>query len=159
MPAVSTGARDVARSAGTRGPYLRTGDYGRGARPDLGRAAAAAAGAPGVVEVVTTSMTPTTELPLGVGGRRRIGGVGSCLAALSGHIAERAWQGKGVRVFVLPCRSIVVVPIESRADGLMLRDHMSDLVATWCRDADGRGPTQATVKAELRAALRTGRAV
>lgn len=101
-------------------------------------------------------MTEPTRLPSGVVPSRHLVGERATVEALAGLIAERAWESKGVRVFVLPCRSVLVARLESRVDALMVRKHGRHLVATWCRDVRGRGPSYAAVLDELRTAMRSG---
>lgn len=101
-------------------------------------------------------MSTPTALPNGVAPRRPLTGDRAKVEALAGLIGERAWESKGVRVYVLPCRSVLVTRLESRVDALMLRKHERHLVATWCRDTHGRGPSYSAVLAELRNALRAG---
>lgn len=99
-------------------------------------------------------MTARHSLPHGIGPGYRLGGPWSCLRSLAGKIADKAWRGRGVRAFVLPDRSLVVVPVESREDDLMMRKHRRQLLATWCVDAVGRGPTFQAILDELRDAMR-----
>lgn len=78
------------------------------------------------------------------------------MATLAGKIADKAWRGKGVRVYVLRDRSVVVVPVDSREDDVMLRRHRRDLVATWCLDQAKRGPTFQAILEELRSSVGEG---
>lgn len=78
------------------------------------------------------------------------------MASLAGKIADKAWRGKGVRAFVLPDRSLVVVPIEGREDDIMLRRMRRYWLATWCVAANGRGPTFQDILTELRDAIGEG---
>lgn len=92
-------------------------------------------------------------LPHGIGPGYRIGGPWSCLRELAGKIADKAWRGRGVRAFVLPDRSVVVVPIASREDEVMLRKHGKHQLATWCVTTAGTGPTFQAILDELREAM------
>jgi hypothetical protein len=98
-------------------------------------------------------MTRPPQLPVGVCASACIGGGGSSLPRLAGVITDRAWRGPGVRLYVMPCRSIVVVWVQSHADKLMLKHCSPYLRGTWARDKRGRGPTLLTVLIELRSAM------
>ena len=98
-------------------------------------------------------MTRPPQLPVGVFASACIGGGGSSLTRLAGVITDRAWRGPGVRLYVMPCRSIVVVWVQSHSDKLMLKHCSPYLRGTWARDKRGRGPTLLTVLIELRSAM------
>jgi hypothetical protein len=101
-------------------------------------------------------MTRPPGLPVGVCASACIGGGGSLLPRLAGVIIDRAMRGPGVRLYVLPCRSIVVVWVQSYADKLMLKHCSPYLCGTWAREKQAHGPTLLTVQTvlmELRSAM------
>jgi hypothetical protein len=98
-------------------------------------------------------MTRPPQLPVGVCASACIGGDGSSLLRLAGVIIDRAQRGQGVRLYVMPCRSIVVVWVRSHSDKLMLKHCSPYLCGTWARDKQGRLPKLLTVLMELRSAM------
>lgn len=96
-------------------------------------------------------------LPHGIGPGYRVGGASSCLATLAGKIADKAWRGRGVRAFVLPDLSLVVVPVQSREDEIMMRRHRRFLLATWCLGKTQQGPSFHAILDELRSVLGEGK--
>jgi hypothetical protein len=83
----------------------------------------------------------------------RLGDRHSCIKRVAGRIVDMAWRGRGVRVFILPCTSIVVVPMYSNAEKLMFARYGRHLEATWMLDRNGRGPSFNDVVADLRYAV------
>ena len=57
------------------------------------------------------------------------------LARLANTAAERAWTGRGVRIFMWPCGSAMVVRVTSAADTKLLTECLPQLVGTWTRGA------------------------
>jgi len=64
-------------------------------------------------------------------------------------ICERAWVGRGVRVFRWPCGTVVIVPVASKADRELLHAHAAHHLATYCIDALQRGPRTVDVIHDL----------
>lgn len=69
---------------------------------------------------------------------------------IAGIIAERAWVGRGVRIYAWLDGTFVATVIGSHADAVMLTMYADHLVATYARHANGRGPLFVDVLDQLR---------
>lgn len=84
------------------------------------------------------------------------------LRKLAEAICDRAWKGRGVRVFGWPGGTVAVVTVASDGDALMLVECVERLLATYARHGLsgvgglGEGPKLADVMDDLAAARMAG---
>lgn len=64
-------------------------------------------------------------------------------------ICERAWHGRGVRVFRWGCGTVAVVKVGSDADARLMQSHGVYVFATYCLDTTQRGPLMVDVIHDL----------
>lgn len=88
-------------------------------------------------EAIPAVVTPTwvSPLPHHVRGKVRTFAPGTDVRQVVGVIVERAWLGRGVRVWRWPCGTVAVSTRDSTMDFLMLRHCADQLLGTWCKGA------------------------
>lgn len=85
-----------------------------------------------------------SPLPRDVAGKVRTFAPGTDMRQAASAIVERAWVGRGVRVWRWPCGTVAVSTRHSVMDLLMLRHCTEQLLGTW-----GKGAMEADVLADL----------
>ena len=94
--------------------------------------------------------TWTSPIPLGCNARNyHVWRPGAAINAIANNIIDRAWRGRGVRLFYWPCGTCMLATVGSKLDRDLLSKALPALYGTYAR-----GALLIHVLADLRAARR-----